>query len=151
MTYEPPTVPSVALAPISRRFFARLIDGFIVALPIVVALFATSDVGDASKPLDIPLWFVLAALLLGALYEITLVATLGQTVGKRLLGIKIVHLADGDVPGWGSATIRYLLPTAVGALPIVQFLALVVYLRALWDPMRQGFHDRAAGTIVIRV
>ena len=120
-------------------------------MPIVVALFSTTDVNDTTKPLSIPLWFVLAALVLGALYEITLTATMGQTVGKRLLGIKVVHLSDGDVPGWGSATIRYLLPTAVGALPIVQFLALVVYLRALWDPMRQGFHDRAAGTIVVRV
>jgi len=150
VTYEPPTVPSVALAPIARRLAARIIDGVIVALPIVVALFSTTDVNDTTT-LSIPLWFALAALVLGALYEITLTATMGQTVGKRLLGIKVVHLSDGDVPGWGSATIRYLLPTAVGALPIVQFLALVVYLRALWDPMRQGFHDRAAGTIVVRV
>ena len=151
MTFDP-SAPPVVLASIGQRFLARLIDGIIVGVPVVAALFATTDVGQANNSnFSLPLPFILGSLLLGALYEISLIATMGQTVGKRAMRIRVVRVDDGGLPGWGSASIRYLLPTAVGAIPILQLLALLVYLRALWDPMRQGFHDRAAGTIVVRV
>jgi len=47
--------------------------------------------------------------------------------------------------------VRALIPTAVQLVPVVgPGLSLVVYLRAVFHPLRQGLHDAAAGTIVVK-
>jgi uncharacterized RDD family membrane protein YckC len=66
-----------------------------------------------------------------------LTALTGFTVGKRLLGIRVVRL-DGKPVGFGWAFLRTaLLLTVIPAL--------------LSDRDRRGLHDRAANTIVIRI
>ncbi len=43
------------------------------------------------------------------------------------------------------------MPLSLGAIPeIGVFLAVFVYSMALWNPLRQGLHDKAAGTVVVR-
>ena len=60
--------------------------------------------------------FLLQLLALGLvavfLYELPLTALRGQTVGNMLTSTKVVHAADGRVPGWGRSTAR-----VGGALP----------------------------------
>jgi uncharacterized RDD family membrane protein YckC len=80
-------------------------------------------------------------------YEVSLIATRGQTLGKMAMGIKVVAREDGRNPGWGKAGLRWLLPTVAG---FVLFGSLIVYLWVLWDPKRQGLHDKVAGTLVIQ-
>ncbi len=66
-----------------------------------------------------------------------LTALTGFTVGKRLLGIRVVRL-DGGPVGLGWALIRTaLLLTVIPAL--------------LNDRDQRGLHDRAANTVVVRV
>ncbi|HUF48620.1 MAG TPA: RDD family protein [Vicinamibacterales bacterium] len=60
-------------------------------------------------------------------YEVTLTALKGQTVGKMAMGIRIARADNGDLPGWGKAIMRWALP----------------------DDRRQGWHDKAAATIVL--
>jgi len=67
----------------------------------------------------------------------------GQTVGKRLLGVRVLRL-DGEPISWWLAFERtggYAAGFATGLLGFAQ-----VY----WDPNRQGIHDKIAGTVVIR-
>ena len=46
---------------------------------------------------------------------------------------------------------RSLVPLALEAIPRVGvFLWLMVYSMAMWSPLRQGLHDKAAGTLVVR-
>ena len=46
---------------------------------------------------------------------------------------------------------RALVPLSLGAIPRVGvFLGVLVYSIALWNPLRQGLHDKAAGTLVVR-
>jgi uncharacterized RDD family membrane protein YckC len=70
--------------------------------------------------------------------------TAGQTVGKRLLGIRVVD-RDGRPIGYYRALGR-LLATVAAALPLALGLALAG-LRA----DRRGLHDLLAGTRVVRV
>jgi uncharacterized RDD family membrane protein YckC len=66
-----------------------------------------------------------------------LTATTGFTIGKRLLGARVVRL-DGKPVGFIRALWRVLLLLAV--VPALVF-----------DQDLRGLHDRAAGTIVIRI
>ena len=66
-----------------------------------------------------------------------LTATTGFTVGKRLLGLRVVRL-DGKPVGFGWSAVRTLLFLAV--IPPLAF-----------DADLRGLHDKAANTVVIRI
>jgi uncharacterized RDD family membrane protein YckC len=66
-----------------------------------------------------------------------LTALTGTTVGKRLCGIRVIR-TDGGVVGFRWALVRTVL-------------LLTVVLPLLTDFNRQGVHDRAADTIVVRL
>ena len=140
------------LATIGQRFLARLLDGLIVGLPLTILVFAASDISQDRNTVDTPLWVQLFAAATSALYEVVLIRVWGQTVGKRVLGIKVVRVTDGTLPDWTASVIRYLLPVVPVLVPVpgAFLLSLVIYLVAVTNPLRQGWHDRAAGTIVIK-
>jgi len=70
----------------------------------------------------------------------------GQTIGKRVLGIRVVA-ADGAPIGWMSAFVRNLL-RAVDMLPALYAAGLVA---ALFDPWGRRLGDMVAGTLVVHV
>ena len=78
-----------------------------------------------------------------ALYTtVLLAATNGQTLGKRMLGIRVLRL-DGQKITWWTAFERaggYAAGFATGLLGFAQ-----VY----WDANRQAIHDRIVGTVVV--
>jgi uncharacterized RDD family membrane protein YckC len=80
-------------------------------------------------------WLVLAAFLA---IELVFVAAAGQTPGMRVAGIAVVRVAGGQRPSPGWVLLRTLLLAAI--LPAV-----------LVDPSGRAMHDRAAGTVTIRV
>ena len=136
-------------ASIGTRFAARLVDGLLLAVPATALTLAVVDL-DADR-IEVPLWIRAATLLMAAVYEIAFIAFTGQTPGKRLLRIRVVDVTTGRPPRLDGATIRYLVPSVPALLPeIGAVITLVVYLSATWSPTRQGWHDRAAGTVVVR-
>jgi uncharacterized RDD family membrane protein YckC len=68
----------------------------------------------------------------------------GQTIGKKLIGIRVVRKTNGAPIGYGLAIGRYL----------ARFVDFITFglglLWAAWDPMHQTFHDKIAGTLVVR-
>lgn len=73
-----------------------------------------------------------------ALEVLLLTALTGQSLGMRLLGIRVVRLARPDgPPGFLAAALRTALLMLV--LPAVIF-----------DRDGRGLHDKAAGTVVVR-
>lgn len=137
-----------ALAPIGRRLGARLLDG-LVLLPVtfvLIGLFADVRLDDAI--LDVPGWVRWALWLVVVGYEVVLIALSGQTIGKRWMGIRVVDAVTGAVPNLDQS-VRRALPSMLGAVPIIGGVAFLLYLPALWDPRRQGLHDRLAATIVV--
>ena len=141
----------LTLAPIVRRVGGLVIDQILVALPVfavVVAVGFTPSDTVTSKSL---LVFNIAVTSLAFVYETLMIALLGRTVGKLAMGTRVVRLVDGGRPGWGEAVMRALVPLSLGAIPRVGvFLGVLVYSIALWNPLRQGLHDKAAGTLVVR-
>lgn len=67
----------------------------------------------------------------------------GATPGKKLMAVKIVK-ADGSKVTYPVAFIRY-----VGYV-LSAFVFMLGYLWIIWDKKKQGWHDKIAGTTVIK-
>lgn len=80
----------------------------------------------------------------GALYFTAFLALWrGQTPGKRLLGMRVIRL-DGKPIGWWIAFERF------GSYAASLSTGLLGFAQILWDRNRQGLHDKAVETVVIR-
>lgn len=142
---------SLENAGIALRFVAVLLDAVIVFFPlsIVVGLlsgggYADRGPGYANAGINVgdnAFWLLLA---LGIGYYIVCEAATGATLGKRMVGIRVVD-EDGDRVTLGAAVIRNLL-RLIDAL----FFYLVGFLFALTSARGQRLGDRAAHTIVVR-
>ncbi len=69
----------------------------------------------------------------------------GQTIGKRMLGIRVYDLRQGGPIGTGRAIGRYFAKI-LSAIP-----CLLGYFWMLWDKERQTWHDKIVGSIVVPV
>jgi uncharacterized RDD family membrane protein YckC len=123
----PPEGPG-ARASFGARALAYLVDA--AASWLIAGLFL-HRLDDPRRGLVVSAVFALEYLLLGT--------TTGQTLGMRLARIRIARVAAPEAaPGF--------LPVAVRTALLVLFLPAVVV-----DRDGRGLHDRAAGTVVVRV
>lgn len=132
------------------RIAAALIDVVLLGIVFVVLslLFGESegDTGDGGASFELGLTG-LPALLFFALtmaYYIVLESQNGQTLGKRIMKLRVVAI-DGQL-SLGKVVIRTLL-RIVDALP---FLYLVGFVIMLISKRKQRLGDMAAGTLVVR-
>ena len=131
-----------------RRIVATIVDGLIFGglYAVMVILFGSiSSVGFADWNGSMPALPTLLYGVIVVLYYILLEGYLGQTVGKMLLGIKVVREDNGEVPGLGGASIRTLLRIVDGI-----FSYLVAFITVLISGKNQRFGDMAAHTLVVR-
>jgi uncharacterized RDD family membrane protein YckC len=131
-----------------RRILATIVDGLIFGglYTVMVILFGSvATVGSANWNGSMPALPTAIYGLIIVLYYILLEGYLGQTVGKMLLGIKVVREDNGEVPGLAGATIRTLLRIVDG---ISSYL--VAFITVLISGKNQRFGDMAAHTLVVR-
>ena len=84
------------------------------------------------------------------LYEFSMITIWGRTVGKFALGTRVVRVDTAGAVPWSSSTVRALVPLAAGVIPGIGFvLTVAVYATAMFDKRQQGWHDKAAGTVVV--
>ena len=131
------------------RLAAWIIDAVIVVFGTSVVRMlwygaATGD-GGASPTFAGIVGSVVIALLVPALYFVLLTGLKGQTLGKMAAGIRVVN-QEGLAPGAGRAALRETVGKFVSIIAL--FLG---FLRITWDPERQGWHDKMAGTHVVTV
>jgi uncharacterized RDD family membrane protein YckC len=69
----------------------------------------------------------------------------GKTHGKALSGLRVADKRNGDLPGIG----RMLLRETLGKFVSGFFLGLG-YLSAIFDRDSQAWHDKIAGTVVLK-
>ncbi len=91
----------------------------------------------------------LATLGVFALENVLLVGSIGNTLGHRLMGLRVrrVFAAQSDAakdPVWETAA-----PGFLSALTRTLLLCLVVP-AVIWDADGRGLHDRVAGTAIVR-
>jgi uncharacterized RDD family membrane protein YckC len=121
-------------ASFGQRLGAGIIDAIIVG---VISLILRLVLGTSGQALG---------LLVGLAYTTYLEGgTTGQSIGKRVLGIRVVDAQSGGPIGYGRGAIRWLVGI-VSAIPI--FLG---YLWMLWDGEKQTWHDKASTSYVVPV
>jgi uncharacterized RDD family membrane protein YckC len=121
------------LAGIGERFLALLIDGIITGVIVGVLTGVGKGAGSAAG------WIV------GAIYYWYFwTQQNGQTLGQRLMNIRVVK-KNGEPMTAADAIVRYI------GYYINSVVFLIGWIWALFDADRQGWHDKLANTIVVRV
>ncbi|WP_159941794.1 MULTISPECIES: RDD family protein [unclassified Nocardiopsis] len=147
-------------ATLGRRLAARLIDYvlavvaaaafFVVMILVTVALTGNEETSDAEANLW-ALLFVFGWGLLLFFYDWLYLVTWGRTLGKMMVGVKVVSAADGGRLSQGQAMGRAAFFGLPQSLPCVgHVFTLAESLAALSDRRARTLHDRVAGTVVIR-
>jgi uncharacterized RDD family membrane protein YckC len=168
------------VAPLWTRLVARLIDIAVVLLLNVVVngwfayqywqeiapqlsdAISRTMAGENVEPLTassrlsyLEIVIIVLAAALWFAYEVPAIAGSGQTLGKRLMRIKVMRLESTEPIGFGRAIRRwnllglwtFLWYCAVGFL-----IQIAVSLSPVFDwPLRRGIHDRSAATVVVRI
>ena len=155
------------------RFLALIVDDLVV-IGVPLALWHWEHVG--ANPLDPRenLAQFIGASVVFVLYYVAPTAVFGATLGKAALRIRVVR-ADGSKPGVRAALIREILVRwlehavtvglvyALGSVLVDSrnlaaglsaigggLVTLAFVYRILFDERRQGWHDKAAGTFVVK-
>jgi uncharacterized RDD family membrane protein YckC len=134
-------------ADFGQRLGAFLFDLLLFVIVLMVATFVLSSISKKSivSSNSMLAAFYIAAFVLFALNFIVLAGRAGQTVGKRLVGIRIVR-ENGQPAGFASVLLRHGVGYALSALG-----AFLGFLWVIWDSKHQGWHDKIARTIVVLV
>jgi uncharacterized RDD family membrane protein YckC len=115
-----------SVASIGRRVVALFIDWFLCLL-IAYGLIAHRDAAKSNT------W----TLAVFAVVSLLTLLTVGSTPGKRLMGLRVVRV-DGGRLGPLAVVIRTVL-------------LLLVVPAVIWDRDTRGLHDKAAGSVQVRI
>ncbi len=139
-----PAVPTEP-ADFGQRLGAFLFDLLVFLIVLMLATFALSSFSKKSIVGSNAMLaaFYLVAFALFALNFVILASRGGQTVGKRLVGIRIVR-ENGDPVGFVGVLLRHCVGYALSTLG-----AFLGFLWVIWDSKYQGWHDKIARTIVV--
>ena len=134
--------------------WGRAIDFVIIGIPSF--LISPAVFGFDRDNSELGAYFATAAILavIDFLYEVTMVAKRGQTVGKIATGIRIIRADNARLPSWNRSMRRWAIPGLTWFIPndLARSAALILcYLSLTWGRNHRGWHDMVAGTLVIRV
>ena len=140
-----PDATAAVAAGIQRRFVALVLDLFVVAILWAIGTQLAIGFARRAPRLD------LVAQALGRAWQLVVPAayfvlghgTAGQTLGKRLLGVRV--LDEGGAPVGYLRALGRFVATIVAALPFGLGLVMAGLRRD-----RRGLHDLLAGTRVVR-
>lgn len=146
-SFGPRVAPREDIHVTGRRILAIIIDTIVLGLVfgLMSAFFGTASAGAGQANASLNGVAALVYFLIFFAYFAILEGYSGQTLGKMLLGIKVVREDDGGVPGLGAAAIRTLLRIIDGL-----FGYLVGFVAVLASSKRQRLGDMAASTLVVR-
>ena len=141
---------TITVVGFGRRLIATLIDGILLATFTFLVAFAIGFVGifiqmfNPYEPLPLSGLIIVCGAVLSVIYYVGYWSHSGQTIGKTLLGIKVIS-KDGSSLSGGKAFLRYIGYIVNGIVLSLGFLWVA------FDRKRQGWHDKIAGTYVVYV
>ena len=144
------------LAPLSKRFIAIVIDGFIVGIFSFAVLFAGGPFAALNQAMaSADLEAINAAmaqfqsdalpvnLLVSAVYNVVLMRLFnGQTLGKMVFGMRVIKKNGRRI-----SILDALLRNVLGYM--ISQIFLLGYIWAFADTEKQAWHDKLAGTLVV--
>lgn len=97
-------------------------------------------------------WFYLGVLVALVVFVIDLIllARNGQTIGKKLLGIKVVRVDGSPVTLFRVFFLRYVVNTLISLIPFLGSIYGLADSLMIFGEKRRTIHDHIADTIVIK-
>lgn len=116
------------------RFIAFLIDAVILLIPNLILYLVIGGVAGN-----------VLSFVVGIAYSVYFWTSTGQTPGKKMMSLKVVKADGGAILTPGEAVVRYIGQIISG------IVVLLGYLWVIWDPKHEAWHDKIAGTKVIKL
>ncbi|GAA4917850.1 RDD family protein [Streptomyces coeruleoprunus] len=149
------------LADTGKRILARIVDWLIIVVPLALIGIPfdiyrrvsedSDDVAEVWQTGEGNQWvFQLISIVAYVAYDTYFTQRNGQTLGKRLMGLRVAMLNDGSVPTVNASLIRALvlwLPALICCACLWPLLLLILIV--VDKPYKQGLHDKAAKTVVV--
>lgn len=139
------TVPQIQYAGFWTRVGASGLDTIFTGIIIIVLVIIILIVGGSQTPQSV---LQVIGSLASLLYYIYFTGKTGQTWGKKLLKIKVVRMngENQEAPGYFRAFIR----ESIGKF-ISEIVFGLGYFWMIWDSKKQTWHDKMAGTVVVKI
>jgi len=144
VTKSPQTEQDMDLAPLDKRATAKVIDIFLLAIassPFLLILWGDRSLGIWSGMI---FWAVMVAI------QMVLISSSGQSIGKKVAGIKVVKVIDGGaVNGMNALFLRMTVASIFYCIPAMGWLLIIASGVMIFMPARRCVHDYLAGTKVV--
>ena len=164
---DAPAGEEVEKASRGLRLLAKIIDGLLLTVGLGPAYFGAMPLlvqraGTGIRPGTLDVWGAiaqtggrfylgLAVMLVVIAFDAFWVAQNGQTVGKKLCGIKIVRTNGSPAGFWRIFGLRYLISALIPMLlPVIGAVYFLVDSCVIFGGARRCIHDYIADTIVVR-
>ncbi len=155
----------LALASLGQRFGAALIDGVLKMLcwlPTASALWAVlgDQIRSGEQPSTAELMVAMEGVLSKSLPFLAVLAVVqclllsrrGQSIGKALLGLRIVRLANNHQAGFLHAfVLRGMIPWVIEQIPFLGGLFWLIDVSFIFGAERRCLHDYIATTKVVKI
>jgi uncharacterized RDD family membrane protein YckC len=134
------------LAEWPQRALGYLIDAAFAVAIVIVGIIVAAILGVVSSALG-TLVGILIYLVAIAYFIVQLVkqGNTGQTIGKKIVGLKVLKEETGQPIGPGMSVVRYL------AHIVDSLICYIGWLFPLWDAKKQTIADKIMGTVVVVV
>lgn len=132
----------------SRRLEAVVLDAAIPAIPHLLAMPLGVALRSATF-IHASMWVGWATMAVCFVVDLVFLQRYGQTIGKRLLGLRTIR-RDGTRASFGRLFgIRACLVSLIAMVPILGSLFTLVDALMIFTDERRTLHDRMADTIVV--
>jgi uncharacterized RDD family membrane protein YckC len=134
------------LAEWGQRVVGTLLDGAILLAGYIVVFVVALILGQIASGLGLLVGVLGYLTLLGYfILQLVKLGNTGQTIGKKVVGLKVIKEETGQPVGPGLAIGRQVCHLVDG------LICYVGYLFPLWDAKKQTIADKLVGTVVLSV
>ena len=134
------------LADRGTRLAARIVDG-LLTLAAVVPGFVLMGAFQDSPEIGVALMLIVGLTFIG--YQIYLLIDRGQTLGKKMLGVRIVRMDGSRVGAARLFFLRFLVPQILASIPFVGPFVALGGILVIFQQDRRCLHDHLADTKVV--
>lgn len=136
-----------------RRLLAAWVDGLAMMAVVVPVMFFTDGFSEIQNMQSVSvgynLFIGLVSLVSFAALNGHFLVSAGQTLGKKVLGIRIVDM-DGRLPDLKRNLVkRYALYLFGGYIPVIGGILSLVNILYIFGPQKRCLHDRFGETRVV--
>lgn len=153
---DPDAAPTsgVQLASLASRFTGALIDG-LIELMIMLPIMSESGYWEKAMAGEQSYLSTVLIALLGFVLFVVIqgyfLANYGQTIGKKLVGTRIVSIHDNKIlPFTQLLALRYVPLRLIGLIPLLGVVGGLINVLYIFRPDRRCVHDLIAGSKVIK-